>query len=127
MQRSIFYSLIVVFFIWGCSEKKKQKANCPGEYLKDCVIIKIKKIQTTIQVDLDREKIADAGISSSTLQYKLQLADRNHQLRTVKGAERFVIEDINGKKHRLTEFAKVSLRIAVTYEYPWGTNPFHIQ
>lgn len=126
MQR-VSYCLIVVFFMLGCSEKKKRKFVCKEEYLRDCVIVRIKKIKTTIHVDLDREKMLNAGISTGTLQYKLHLADGNQKIKTAKAAEEFLIEGRDGKKHRLSEFAKIELGIVVTYEEPWGTNPFNIQ
>jgi hypothetical protein len=127
MKTLFFLPVVLLFFILGCSENKKRKFVCKEEYLKDCVIIKIKKIQTTIQVDLDREKVAEAGISTSTLQDKLHLADGNKKLKTVKATQQFVIEGMDGKKHRLSEFAEIKLGIIVTYEEPWGTNPFNIQ
>ncbi len=124
MRTFFFLSVILVFFILGCSEKKKRKFVCKEEYLQNCVIIKIKKIKTTIQIDLDREKFAEAGISTSTLQYKLRLADKNQKLKTVKAAEQLVIAGRNGKKHRLSEFAKIRLGIIVSYEYPWSAESF---
>ncbi|MGV3611917.1 MAG: hypothetical protein ACO1N0_13255 [Fluviicola sp.] len=118
----VSYCLIVVFFMLGCSEQKEQKFNCKQEYLQDCVIVRIKRIRTEIQISLDRRELAFAGVSMRAMGYKLDGA----KLRTVKAAEQFIFEDAQGKKHRLSEFAEIKLGIVVTYEEPWGTNPFNI-
>lgn len=118
--------LISWMYIWltsGCGERHYKVDR--DKLLKQSLLVKIKDIKPEVKVVLDREKITELGILPGFIRDQLQQADANHQLGTVKAAQKLVIEDQNGRKYRLLQFAKIGIGITVTYEEPWGSNPFN--
>ncbi|WP_343631781.1 hypothetical protein [Fluviicola sp.] len=107
----------------GCGERHYKVDK--DKLLKQSLLVKIKDIKPEVKITLNREKITELGISPGFIGDQLQMAGANHLLGSVKAAQKLVIEDQNGKKYRLLEFAKIGIGITVTYEEPWGSNPFN--
>ena len=126
-MKSLFFLLITVIFTFSCSKKHPESYNYDRQNptLKDKILVKIEEIKPEIKFTINREKAVEFGISMSRLQDAIRLADINHKMRTVKAAEQLVIEDANGKKHRLSEFAEIHMGITVRYAEPWDSNPFN--
>jgi multidrug efflux pump subunit AcrB len=128
-MKTFFFPLTIILFTFSCSKNHPESYNYDKQNLtlRGKILVRIKEIKPEIKININREKAAEFGIPMSTLAGELELAERSHQLRTLKAAEQFMIEDRNGKKHRLSEFAEVSFGIIVSYEEPWGANPFNIR
>ena len=128
-MKTFFFPLTAILFTFSCSKNHPESYSYDKQNptLRGKILVRIKEIKPEIKININWEKAAEFGISMSTLAGELELAERNHRLRTLKAAEQFVIEDRNGKKHRLSEFAEVNFGIIVSYEEPWGSNPFNIR